>query len=123
MRFLTNLMMNVNRVVYASEEVTATPEVNDQLKTTVDNAAKTIWGTVRNVLSVVMPIVLAVVLAFGVFFSIKLGMAYAQAETTEKREEAKKRLVGAIIGFGIGIIASALMWWISGSTLFDNLFA
>ena len=64
----------------------------------------------KDFMSIAMPIVLSVVLAFGVFFCIKLGIAYAKAEKTEDREEAKKRLVGAVIGFGIGIIGAAVMW-------------
>jgi H+/Cl- antiporter ClcA len=69
-----------------------------------------------------MPIVLAVVVALGVFFALKLGLAYAKTEKTEDREEAKKRLVGAVIGFAIGIVAAALMWWLSQSNLFAGLF-
>ena len=67
-------------------------------------------STVQRVMGIVMPIVLAAVLALGVFFCIKLGIAYAKAEKTEDREEAKKRLVGAIIGFGIGVVGAAVMW-------------
>ena len=72
--------------------------------------SQTLIGTVQKVMGIVMPIVLAAVLALGVFFCIKLGIAYAKAEKTEDREEAKKRLVGAIIGFGIGIVGAAVMW-------------
>lgn len=132
MRFLTNLMMNVNRFLCEGgtgepETGTSTPESvgtgEGKFSTQgIKDLGNSVWETVKDVLAWVMPIVLAVVTAFGVFFAIKLGIAYAQAETTEKREEAKKRLVGAIIGFGIGIIAAALMWWLSQSTLLSSLF-
>jgi len=69
-----------------------------------------------------MPIVLAAILALGVFFCLKLGIAYAKTEKTEDREEAKKRLVGAIIGFGIGIAAAAIMWILFSSRALDGLF-
>ena len=70
----------------------------------------TFKNTFQSIMKIAMPIVLSVVLALGVFFCIKLGIAYAKTEKTEDREEAKKRLVGAIIGFGIGIIGAAIMW-------------
>lgn len=70
----------------------------------------TLKETFVGVMKVVMPIVFSVILAFGVFFSIKLGIYYAKQETTEKREEAKKRLVGAVVGFGIGIVAAVVCW-------------
>ena len=88
----------------------------------IEQLSNTLFDTFKNIMGIVMPIVLGVVVAFGVFFSVKLGIGYAQSETTEKREEAKKRLVGAIVGFGIGIVAAALMWWLFTSSLLESLF-
>jgi hypothetical protein len=76
----------------------------------------------QKIMKVAMPIVLGVVVALGVFFALKLGLAYAKTEKTDEREEAKKRLVGAVIGFAIGIVAAALMWWLSQSTILESLF-
>ena len=76
----------------------------------INEAADTLKATFTSVMKIVMPIVFSVVLAMGVFFSIKLGIGYAKTETTEKREEAKKRLVGAVVGFGIGVVAAAIFW-------------
>jgi len=76
----------------------------------LSDLSNTFRSTFKSIMQIVMPIVLSVVLALGVFFCIKLGIAYAKTEKTEDREEAKKRLVGAIIGFGIGIVGAALMW-------------
>lgn len=78
---------------------------------------------IQEIMRIVMPIVLAVVLALGVFFCIKLGISYAKAEKTEDREEAKKRLVGAVIGFGIGIVAAAVMWFLfTNHTILSAIF-
>lgn len=74
------------------------------------DSVNTLKDTFVDVMKIVMPIVFSVVLAMGVFFSIKLGIGYAKTETTEKREEAKKRLVGAVVGFGIGVVAAAVFW-------------
>lgn len=80
------------------------------------------YETFKSAMKIIMPIVLAVVLALGVFFCIKLGIAYAKTEKTEDREEAKKRLVGAVIGFSIGIVAAAIMWILFTTKALDNLF-
>lgn len=88
------------------------------ITTLVNNA----YETFKSIMKIVMPIVLAVILALGVFFCLKLGIAYAKTEKTEDREEAKKRLVGAIIGFGIGIVGAAVMWILFTSKALDGLF-
>lgn len=88
----------------------------------INNLVTSAYATFKDVMKIVMPIVLAVVLALGVFFCLKLGIAYAKTEKTEDREEAKKRLVGAIIGFGIGIVGAAVMWILFTSRALDNLF-
>lgn len=84
-------------------------DLSGKLKS-VKSAGDEVMKLFKEVMSWVMPIVFTVILAFGVFFSIKLGIDYAKQETTEKREEAKKRLVGAVVGFGIGIVAAAVCW-------------
>lgn len=82
----------------------------------------TAFETFKSIMKIVMPIVLAAVLAMGVFFCLKLGIAYAKTEKTEDREEAKKRLVGAIIGFGIGIVGAAIMWILFTGNALNALF-
>lgn len=108
--------MNFLRNLLASSELTNDP--TDAL----EHAGTAIFEMFQKIMGVVMPIILGVVVALGVFFALKLGLAYAKAEKTEDREEAKKRLVGAVIGFAIGIVAAALMWWLSQSTLLEGLF-
>lgn len=88
----------------------------------INQISQTMFSTFQSIMGIIMPIVLGVVAALGVFYSVKLGIGYAQSETTEKREEAKKRLVGAIVGFGIGIVAAALMWWVFTSQMLESLF-
>lgn len=89
----------------------------------VNDLANELSGIFKNVMSIVMPVVFSVVLALGAFFSIKLGIAYAKTEKTEQREEAKKRLVGAIVGFGIGLVGAAVMWFLfTNDAVIRNLF-
>lgn len=119
MGFLRNLL---------GDTAPATPETPAGGGNTIDTTelkslAGTFAETFKSIMGIVMPIVLSVVLALGVFFCIKLGIAYAKTEKTEDREEAKKRLVGAIIGFGIGIAGAAIMWALFTSpTILEALF-
>ena len=118
MIFLTNLVMNAQRFL-----ADASSSLDETFKTDgVSKLAGNMFESFKSIMKIVMPIVFGVVTAMGVFFAVKLGIGYAQTETTEKREEAKKRLVGAIVGFGIGIVAAALMWWMFTSKVLDGLF-
>ena len=42
--------------------------------------------------------------AAGMIYSIVLGVQYSKAESSDKREEAKKRLVNTIIGFVVVLV-------------------
>ncbi|MBE7082507.1 MAG: hypothetical protein E7378_02360 [Clostridiales bacterium] len=50
--------------------------------------------------TVIWPI-LIVVAAAGTIYAIVLGVQMARADSTEKREEAKKRVIGVLIGMAI----------------------
>ena len=115
------LMLSVARFLAADGE--SVFKTDSAAEGNLKNATSTIMETFKDIMKIVMPIVLSVVLALGVFFSIKLGIAYAKTEKTEDREEAKKRLVGAIIGFGIGIAAAAIMWILfTNDTILSSIF-
>lgn len=119
MGLLWNLL---GKVAMAAEDLK-----NDKLDEDLDldgieGFANTFYEKFVDIMTIVMPIVLGVILALGVFFCLKLGIAYAKTEKTEDREEAKKRLVGAIIGFGIGIVAAAIMWILFTTGALDTLF-
>ena len=58
--------------------------------------------------SVLMPI-LIVVAAAGTIYAVVLGVNMARADSAEKREEAKKRVVNVLIGMVI-IIALILLF-------------
>lgn len=74
------------------------------------------------VIKIIMPILIGVILLFGLVYSIILGVNYAKAEDSEKREEAKKRLVGAIVGVLIAAVMVAVIWVLLGSSVIQNLF-
>lgn len=75
-----------------------------------------------NVVNIVFPIILGVLLVFGMVYAIILGVNYAKAEDTEKREEAKKRLVGAVIGIVIALVLVAIIYAVLANVDLSNLF-
>ena len=58
--------------------------------------------------SLLVPIIIILGVA-GAIYSIVLGVQYAKAETTDKRDEAKKRLINAVIGVVIMLIVLIAM--------------
>lgn len=64
------------------------------------------WEWVQNILNaidVVLWPILIVVAAAGTIYAVVIGVTMAKADSTEKREEAKKRLVNVVIGIVVTI--------------------
>lgn len=59
--------------------------------------AKSIANLINNLLTPIMILVGAA----GTIYAVVLGVNFAKAETSDKREEAKKRLINAVIGIVI----------------------
>ena len=72
------------------------------------------WGAlgwlknVTDAIDMLLYPILALVATAGIIYAVVLGVNLAKAESTEKREEAKKRMINAIIGF-VSIIALVLL--------------
>ena len=49
------------------------------------------------------------VISAGTIYAVVLGVNFARAETSDKREEAKKRLINAIIGIVIIFVLLLLL--------------
>ena len=65
------------------------------------------YGWVESIYNGIMTILvplLAIVAAAGIIWAIVLGVNMARADSTEKREEAKKRLIGLVIGIVILVV-------------------
>ncbi len=65
------------------------------------------WGwvyTVVNSIYTILVPILAIVAAAGVIWAIVLGIQMARADSTEKREESKKRLIGLVVGIVIMVV-------------------
>lgn len=64
------------------------------------------FGWVKDVVDAVYYVIvplLVVVGAAGMIYAIVLGVQMARADSTEKREEMKKRLINVIVGLAIAI--------------------
>ena len=59
---------------------------------------------IKSAVDLVLYPILALVATAGIIYSIVLGVNLARAESSEKRDEAKKRMINAIIGF-VSVIA------------------
>lgn len=67
-----------------------------------------VWTIVDAIKSVLWPI-LIVVCAAGMIYAVILGVNMARADSTDKREEAKKRLINVLVGLAI-IVALILFF-------------
>lgn len=54
--------------------------------------------------SLLVPVIIILGVA-GMIYAIVIGVQYAKAESSDKREEAKKRLINAVIGVVIMLVA------------------
>ena len=92
---------------------------NEGTTTDVVNAG---YQAFLKVVNIVFPVIIGVLLVFGMIYAIILGVNYAKAEDTEKREEAKKRLVGAIVGIVIAGVLVAIIWAVLANVNLGGLF-
>ena len=67
-----------------------------------------VWTIVNAIESVLWPM-LIVVCAAGMIYGVILGVNMARADSTDKREEAKKRLINVLVGLAI-IVALILFF-------------
>ena len=61
--------------------------------------------------------ILIIVAAAGTIYAVVLGVNMARADSTEKREEAKKRLINVVIGLAVIIVLIVLMIFFISSIL------
>lgn len=87
-----------------------------------ENVANSAYDAFLSIVNVVLPIILGVVLVFGLIYSIILGVNYARAEDSNARDEAKKRLIGAIVGIVVALVLMAIIWIILTQVDLSGLF-
>ncbi|MDD2445906.1 MAG: hypothetical protein PHX09_03755 [Clostridia bacterium] len=82
------------------------------------------WGWVLVIVDAIKEVlwpILIVVGAAGMLYAVIIGVNMARADSTEKREEAKKRLINVIVGLAI-IIALILFFQLFISVILPAFF-
>ena len=86
-------------------------------ETTTDptNVSETVWyqSVMEPILSLMRNILVPLLILVGTacsIYAVILGVNYSKAEDAGKREEAKKRLVNAIIGLVVMIAILIVLW-------------
>ena len=78
------------------------------------------WANdVANAIRSVLWPILIVVAAAGTIYAVVLGVNMARADSTEKREEAKKRVINVLIGMAI-IIGLLLLFKLFTGPILDS---
>jgi len=77
---------------------------NNPTQPTVDDVYTKVFKPVVDILdSMLLPILILLGTA-GSIYAIVLGVNYSKAESADKREEAKKRMINAIIGIVVTLL-------------------
>ena len=76
-----------------------------------EQAAKDVADQVSNAINKILTPVLLILSAAGIVWAIVLGVNMARADSTEKREEAKKRLISLIVGLVIMVALIVFFKW------------
>lgn len=83
--------------------------VTDDLKAQLGDGYAFLIPILELIDSALIPVII-VILAAGTIYAVVLGVNMARADSTEKREEAKKRLINAIVGFGVIVVLLAIIY-------------
>lgn len=65
--------------------------------------------SMQSIIDNIMWPAIAIILTLGLVYVIILGVNYAKAETSDKKEEAKKRIINAIVGVIIMLALIAIL--------------
>ena len=87
----------------------------------IGSLVNTAYDKFRSIINIVLPVLLGVVLTVGTVYAIILGVKYSKAEDADKREEAKKHLVGAIVGFLITLVLIAVIYGVLSLDMFRTI--
>lgn len=98
---IMGFMSKVNMLTEDTDSPTGNP--------TVDDVYTKVFKPVVDILdSMLLPILILLGTA-GSIYAIVLGVNYSKAESADKREEAKKRMINAIIGIVVTLLLLILL--------------
>ena len=112
-------LVNLANIIMRNSFVLATTEKPDNW--TDEQWEKFSWiYQITDDMDMILWPLLIIVASAGSIYAVVLGVNMARADSTEKREEAKKRLVNVLIGIGI-IIGLILFLKLAVSVIFPAL--
>ena len=82
---------------------------DDANPTEVGTAFTNVVNNISSFIDALLLPLMILVLSAGTIYAVVLGVNFARAETSDKREEAKKRLINAIIGIVIIFVLLLLL--------------
>ena len=77
--------------------------------TNVDDFYSKVFDPVVDILDAMLVPILILIGTAGSIYAIILGVNFSKAESSDKREEAKKRMINAIIGLVVTILLLILL--------------
>lgn len=112
-------LVNLANIIMRNSFVLATTDKPDNW--TDEQWEKFSWiYQITDAMDMILWPLLIIVASAGSIYAVVLGVNMARADSTEKREEAKKRLVNVLIGIGI-IIGLILFLKLAVSVIFPAL--
>jgi cytochrome c biogenesis protein CcdA len=84
--------------------------VNDSVKAALSSAGYDFLLPILETIDTALIPIIICVLAAGTIYAVVLGVNMAKAESSDKREEAKKRLINVIIGFAVVILLLVVIY-------------
>ena len=100
---LANAIMRMSAGFMGSTEFWERWGYSAEEAATLDAEFKWVEQIYSGITTILVPI-LAIVAAAGIIWAIVLGVNMARADSTDKREEAKKRLIGLVVGIVILVV-------------------
>ena len=77
---------------------------NDEKISTSKEFFKDMVTQLARIADWLIPVIMIIIGMAGSIYAIVLGVNYAKAESDEKKSEAKKKLINALLGVGIGLL-------------------
>ncbi len=83
--------------------------LGDDAINSVDDFYKGVFQPVVDILDAMLVPILILIGTAGSIYAIILGVNFSKAESSDKREEAKKRMINAVIGLVVTILLLILL--------------
>ncbi len=76
---------------------------------------------ISNLVDTILTPMLFLIATAGIIYAVILGVNYAKAETSDKKDEAKKRIINAIVGIVIMVVLIVFMKYLTQEGVIQSL--